>query len=81
MFLTDFNADNTSDNPASDILGANLYRSPRGTAWTSILVRSGVFADEPPPSPDHKPKTTVGDVWDAVEWALAQEGQSMPGDE
>ncbi|KAI0156820.1 HAD-like domain-containing protein [Xylariaceae sp. FL1272] len=31
------------DNPASDICGANAFRSPTGVDWKSILVESGVY--------------------------------------
>ena len=62
------------DNPASDIVGANRFRSPRGTEWTSVLVRSGVFAGEEPPGDDFKPKVTVEDVFEAVNWGLEREG-------
>ena len=63
------------DNPASDIIGANKFQSPRGTKWSSILVRSGVFSGEPPPNEDFQPKVLVDDVLDAVNWALDREGQ------
>lgn len=63
------------DNPASDIVGANNFKSSMGIAWLSILVRSGVFAGEPPPEKDFRPRETVDDVLDAVNWALEQEGQ------
>ena len=63
------------DNPASDIVGANRFQSPRSTKWNSILVRSGVFAGEQPPGEDFRPTTIVDDVFDAVSWALEKEGQ------
>ena len=63
------------DNPASDIVGANRFRSPRSTKWNSILVRSGVFAGESPPGEDFRPKAIVDDVFDAVNWGLENEGQ------
>ena len=59
------------DNPESDILGANQYTSPVGSTWHSILVRSGVYSGG---EPFHKPKAIVHNVWDAVQWALKQEG-------
>ena len=65
------------DNPASDILGANSYESPRGIDWTSILVKSGVYAGESPPGDKYVPDVMVEDVWEAVEWALKHEGKAM----
>ncbi len=62
------------DNPESDILGANQYRSESGSEWLSILVRSGVYDGG---EPAHKPRTVVEDVWDAVQWGLRNEGKSM----
>jgi ribonucleotide monophosphatase NagD (HAD superfamily) len=52
------------DNPASDIAGANNYKSPYGTDWASILVETGVFAEGT--TPMHQPSQIVADVWDAV---------------
>jgi len=63
------------DNPESDILGANQYRSPGGSTWHSILVRSGVYSGG---EPAHKPKTIAEDVWDAVRWGMRQEGVEVP---
>ena len=62
------------DNPESDILGANQYKSEGGSEWLSILVRSGVYSGG---EPLHKPKTIVEDVWDAVQWGMEREGMSM----
>ncbi|OTB15327.1 hypothetical protein K445DRAFT_318161 [Daldinia sp. EC12] len=70
------------DNPASDIRGANQYVSAEGTAWESVLVRTGVWNPErgggggggPGGEPAYKPKVIVDDVKSAVEWALKQEG-------
>lgn len=64
------------DNPASDIAGGNNYRSPHGIDWASILVQTGVYVEGTKPA--HQPRKTVGDVWDAVSWAAAQENWS-PG--
>lgn len=64
------------DNPESDILGANQYRSEAGSEWCSILVRSGVYSGG---EPAQKPKTVVEDVWEAVQWGLKREGMSMSG--
>lgn len=59
------------DNPASDILGANQYESPRGSSWESILVRSGVYNGG---EPAEKPSVVVDDVLEAVRWAVKKEG-------
>ncbi|KAF1947245.1 HAD-superfamily hydrolase [Clathrospora elynae] len=59
------------DNPASDIAGGNNYKSPHGIDWASILVQTGVYVEGTVPA--HQPRNTVGDVWDAVTWAAAQE--------
>ncbi|EUC33169.1 hypothetical protein COCCADRAFT_96883 [Bipolaris zeicola 26-R-13] len=65
------------DNPASDIAGGNNYKSPYGTDWASILVETGVYVKGTKPSPE--PRKIVGDVWDAVAWAIAQEqGKQIP---
>ena len=63
------------DNPESDIRGANDYKSPRGTEWRSILVRSGVYSGG---EPAWKPKAIVEDVWDAVQWGLNSSGWKAP---
>lgn len=55
------------DNPESDIRGANNYRSPHGSDWTSILVRTGVYRGG---EPSCKPHIVVDDVQRAVEWAI-----------
>ncbi|KAB8270896.1 aspartyl-tRNA synthetase [Aspergillus minisclerotigenes] len=36
------------DNPESDIQGANTYRSPYGSNWHSLLVRTGVYSGGEP---------------------------------
>ncbi|CAJ2504300.1 Uu.00g116940.m01.CDS01 [Anthostomella pinea] len=61
------------DNPESDIRGANEYRSPAGTDWTSVLVRTGVWSAERG-EPKHTPRVVVDDVKAAVGWALEREG-------
>ncbi|CAD6592715.1 MAG: hypothetical protein ASARMPRED_006643 [Alectoria sarmentosa] len=58
------------DNPESDIRGANDYRSPTGSQWHSILVRSGVYRGG---KPAYEPKVIVQDVWDAVRYGLQKE--------
>ena len=61
------------DNPESDIRGANSYESPFGSKWTSILVKTGVYT--PDTEPTAKPTVIVGDVQDAVNWALKRESK------
>ena len=56
------------DNPESDIRGANNYESAYGSAWTSILVKTGVFKDGTEPS--CKPDQIKKDVLEAVQWAV-----------
>ena len=60
------------DNPESDIRGANEFESPYGTKWESVLVKTGVYKEEQTPA--CRPTTIVGDVWDAVRWAIEREG-------
>ncbi len=59
------------DNPESDIRGANDYKSPTGSKWHSILVRSGVYNGG---KPAYEPGIIVRDVWDAVRYGLQREG-------
>lgn len=83
------------DNPQSDIRGANNYVSERGTAWNSILVRTGLSeslnksrsqesgSDDPVPMPSPKtlqnPTAIADDVREAVRWALKNEGIDVQG--
>ncbi|KAF2839048.1 HAD-superfamily hydrolase [Patellaria atrata CBS 101060] len=60
------------DNPESDIRGANNFESPLGTEWFSILVKTGVYEEGEPPSCE--PKAIVGDVLDAVQFAVDKSG-------
>lgn len=62
------------DNPESDIKGANDYKSPTGSKWDSILVRSGVYRGG---APAYEPKVIVQDVWDAVRYGLQKEGMDI----
>ncbi|KAL9611502.1 MAG: hypothetical protein Q9167_003861 [Letrouitia subvulpina] len=62
------------DNPESDIRGSNMYQSPKGVEWHSILVRSGVYSGG---KPKYEPKIVVDDVWDGVRWALKREGKEV----
>ncbi|KAF2788615.1 cat eye syndrome critical region protein 5 precursor [Melanomma pulvis-pyrius CBS 109.77] len=60
------------DNTESDILGANSYVSGEGVDWASVLVETGVHVRGT--APNHPPRKIVKDVWDAVAWAVTQEG-------
>ena len=67
------------DNPESDIAGANGHLSDNGTAWHSVLVRTGVWSEhrsggEAALQGRTRPKVIVEDVEAAVEWALRKEG-------
>ena len=64
-----------SDNPESDILGANQYQSRFDTTWESILVKSGVYKEG---EPAWAPKKIVGDVGDAIQWGLKKSGWAPP---
>lgn len=59
------------DNPMSDIRGANNFKSPVGSSWSSILVRTGVY---PGGEPAVAPTQIVDDVHAAVEWAIKDAG-------
>ncbi len=74
------------DNPESDIMGANNYKSPHGTDWVSVLVKTGVFTEGETrydfgKRPELKPRIIVEDVRAAVDWALRKEGWSEVQDE
>ena len=56
-----------SDNPASDIKGANDYNKRSHTSWHSILVETGVHKVG---EIEHYPNAIVPDVERAVKWAL-----------
>lgn len=56
------------DNPESDIQGANNYRSPHGSDWTSVLIKTGVWKEGIEPA--HKPHVIRENVLDAVQWAV-----------
>ncbi len=58
---------NTINVSEADIRGANSYQSPSGIHWKSILVRSGVYTEG---DPAWKPRVIVGNVYDAVQWAV-----------
>lgn len=52
----------------SDIRGANMYDSPLGTDWKSVLVQTGVYKEGTEPA--WKPRTIVKDVYEAVRYAV-----------
>jgi ribonucleotide monophosphatase NagD (HAD superfamily) len=60
------------DNPESDIRGGNNYKSPQMTEWQTILVETGIHTKGS--EPRWKPNHIVGDVYDAVTWALKSSG-------
>ncbi|KAG4436669.1 hypothetical protein IFR05_007848 [Cadophora sp. M221] len=60
------------DNPASDIKGANDFKSSKEIPWKSILVKTGVFQEGT--EPQYKPQVIVDNVLEAVKWALKEEG-------
>ncbi|KAI0666561.1 HAD hydrolase [Trametes maxima] len=57
---------NQTDNPESDIAGAN------GAGWPSVLVRTGVYDPAQGP-PAHEPTYIAEDVEEAVRWAIERE--------
>lgn len=58
------------DNPESDIMGANDYRSLVGAEWKSLLTKTGVFTAREGEEPSVKPTRIVDDVRAGVRWAL-----------
>jgi HAD superfamily hydrolase (TIGR01456 family) len=56
------------DNPASDIQGANDFKSTCGVVWKSIPVETGVHISGDMPA--YEPDTIVPAVQDAVQWAM-----------
>ncbi|KAI9819125.1 MAG: hypothetical protein M1827_007281 [Pycnora praestabilis] len=62
------------DNPESDIRGGNEYKSPHGSEWPSILVKSGVFNGG---EPAYQPKKIVDGVLQAVRWGLQESGHEI----
>ena len=56
----------SSDNPESDIAGANV------AGWQSILVNTGVY-DPSRGRPTHLPTHFAEDVEEAVKWAIERE--------
>lgn len=64
------------DNPASDIRGANGFKSDRGIRWISVLVTTGVYKGG---LHTGDAKQIVGDVLAAVEWAMEREKSRKEG--
>ncbi|KAI0164218.1 HAD-superfamily hydrolase [Hypoxylon sp. FL1284] len=60
------------DNPESDIVGANAFRSPDGLSWNSVLVETGVHV--PGSVPSHEPHHTAANVAEAIDFVLRKEG-------
>lgn len=67
------------DNPESDIRGANEYRSPHGTVWRSVLVKTGVYRADEGKEPAYRPDVIVEDVLEAVEWAVEDAKKARGG--
>ncbi|KZF19266.1 putative HAD superfamily hydrolase [Xylona heveae TC161] len=63
------------DNPESDIQGGNNFKSPIGSEWYSLLLRTGVYQGG---EPAHTPRAICDDVWDAVRWGLNSAGWGAP---
>ncbi|KAK7990895.1 HAD-superfamily subfamily IIA hydrolase [Apiospora arundinis] len=59
------------DTPESDIRGTNQYNAKAENDWYSILVKTGIYQDGTEPS--YKPRTTVPNVLDAVNFGLKRE--------
>ena len=57
-----------TDNPESDIAGANA------AGWPSVLVKTGVYEPLKGP-PTHLPTHYAEDVEEAVRWAIEQEAK------
>ncbi|KAJ2987925.1 hypothetical protein NUW58_g4242 [Xylaria curta] len=61
------------DTPESDIRGTNLYNERAENDWYSILVKTGVYQDGTEPT--YKPRVTVDNVLDAVNYGIEREMQ------
>jgi ribonucleotide monophosphatase NagD (HAD superfamily) len=55
----------------SDIRGGNTFVSDRGIKWPTILVKTGIYAGG---ELAWQPTAISKDVYEAVRWALEQEG-------
>ena len=61
------------DSPATDIRGANAFRSAQGTIWHSILVKTGVWDGKSEVL--YAPSATVEGIKEAVEYARKDCGE------
>ena len=59
------------DTPESDIRGTNAVNETADNDWFSILVKTGVYQDGTEPA--YKPRATVGNVLDAVNFGIQRE--------
>jgi HAD superfamily hydrolase (TIGR01456 family) len=59
------------DTPESDIRGTNNFNVKAENDWYSILVRTGIYQDGTEPT--YKPRCTVDNVLDAVNFGLKRE--------
>ena len=59
-----------SDNPESDIAGANAK------GWSSVLVKTGVYNPDHGP-PTHEPTHIADNVEEAVRWAIEREAERL----
>lgn len=58
------------DNPASDIRGANNFKSDKKISWVSVLVKTGVYKGG---NRTGEAKVIVEDVLAAVKWVIERE--------
>lgn len=58
------------DNPASDIRGANNFKSDKNIMWVSVLVKTGVYKGG---GRTGEAKVVVEDVLAAVKWVMERE--------
>lgn len=58
------------DNPASDIRGANSFKSNKNIRWVSVLVKTGVYKGG---NRTGEAKVVVEDVLAAVKWVIERE--------
>ena len=70
------------DNPESDIMGANNYKSPHHTDWISVLVKTGVYREgdaryDFDARPELRPRVVVDDVQAAMDWAFRDSGRDF----
>jgi len=64
-------ADHQTDNPESDIAGANA------AGWSSVLVHTGVYDPKKGVPPTHTPTHQAPDVFEAVKQAWLNEYGSL----